>query len=90
MVPRNGRIYWRALAEDDEMTIDRYTKWILTVIAVSLVYLCVLRTIEPITAHAQQSYSVPTQKDNNGTVAVPVVVFGANKDSGLWVFTPKR
>lgn len=75
---------------EEEMMLDRYTKCILTVIAISLVYLCVLKTLDPITAHASEPYSVPIQRDSNNSIAVPVVVYGANRDSGLWVFTPKR
>ena len=62
------------------MKTDLYTKFVLTVIAVALLYLCVAHTIQPTVVHAQSSrYTVPTVSpgDHSTSQAVPVVVYQA-------------
>jgi hypothetical protein len=71
------------------MKIDWYTKASLTVIAIALVCLCVEHAFAPASVLAQTTNSMPKATDSNGVVAVPVVVYGASKTNGLWVFTPK-
>ena len=77
------------------MKSSLYTNCMLTVIAVSLVYLCVAHVVQPPAAHAQAApqYSVPVilnGSPDGGTTAVPVVVFDAKvtKDH-LWQFSVK-
>jgi hypothetical protein len=64
----------------------------LTVIAVSLVYLCVAHILQPPTAQAAAQYSVPTieQGSPDGPTAyVPVVVFEAKWNNGVWAVSQK-
>lgn len=55
------------------MQVDRYTKAILTLIAVALVYLCVIQTIRPESVRANSESTVPLLKDSHGQAVVPVV-----------------
>jgi hypothetical protein len=65
----------------------------LTVIALSLLYLCVARIAQPPSAHAQASqYSVPIIQNgsNDGPTAfVPVAVFDAKWQGGTWHISQK-
>ena len=56
------------------MLVDRYTKTVLTLIAVTLAYLAVVQTIRPGSVSAQAEYSVPTYRDSKGEAVVPVVI----------------
>jgi hypothetical protein len=75
------------------MRIDTYTKSLLTIIAVGLLYLCVIQTERPAVVHADASqYSVPVVKDSVGTTVVPVEVFqrGSTDQGGDFYFSPKQ
>jgi hypothetical protein len=64
------------------MKSDLYTKFVLTVIAVALLYLCVAYTIQPTVVQAESpKYSVPTvgPYDTETFQAVPVVVYQASE-----------
>ncbi len=58
------------------MKPDSYTKIVLTVIAVALLYLCVVNTIQPTVVQAQSPNSVPIMTPQTYRIheAVPVVV----------------
>jgi hypothetical protein len=70
-----------------------YTNCMLTVIAISVLYLCVARIAQPPSAHAQSAqYSVPILKNGSnegGTEYVPVVVFEAKWKDGTWHISEK-
>jgi hypothetical protein len=74
------------------MQVDRYTKAVLTLIAVALVYLCVMQTIRPESVRANAEPTVPLLIDSNGQAVVPVVEMRQqiNKDphfpTSRWVF----
>ncbi|HEV3039996.1 MAG TPA: hypothetical protein VHA33_19680 [Candidatus Angelobacter sp.] len=55
------------------MQVDRYTKIVLTLIAVALLYLCVVQTIRPESVRANSELTVPVFTDSNGQAVVPVV-----------------
>lgn len=57
------------------MQIDRYTKAVLTFIAVALTYLCVVQTVRPESVQAQPTYTVPVMQDGFGGIVVPVVEY---------------
>ena len=57
------------------MQIDRYTKAVLTLIAIALTYLCVVQTVRPESVQAQQTFSVPVLRDAFGGTVVPVVEY---------------
>jgi hypothetical protein len=60
------------------MKPDPYTKFVLTVIAVALLYLCVAHTIQPAVVQAQSlrcSVPIVSPKDREIYQAVPVVVY---------------
>jgi hypothetical protein len=61
-----------------------YTNCMLTVIAISLLYLCVAHVVQPPAARAAAEYSVPTVRGDNDVTAVPVVVYSFQpKTQGL-------
>jgi hypothetical protein len=70
-----------------------YTNCVLTVIAISVLYLCAARIAQPPSAQAQSpQYSVPVMQNgtnNAGTAFVPVVVFDAKWKNGVWQISAK-
>jgi len=69
-----------------------YTNCMLTIIAISLLYLCVARISQPPSAHADAECPVPTIKGENGVTAVPVVAYSLQpKNEGLgYLLVPKQ
>jgi hypothetical protein len=57
------------------MQFDRYTKTVLTFIAVALTYLCVVQTVRPESVQAQPTYTVPVAYDGIGNAVVPVIEY---------------
>jgi hypothetical protein len=80
-------------AQGSKMKSSLYTNCMLTVIALSLVYLCVARVTQPPAVQAQAAqYTVPVMQNgsNDGPPAfVPVVVFDAKWNKGTWQISEK-
>jgi Na+/melibiose symporter-like transporter len=80
-------------AQGSKMKSSLYTNCMLTVIALSLAYLCVARVMQPPAVQAQAAqYSVPVIQNgaNDGPTAyVPVVVFDAKWKNGTWQISEK-
>ncbi len=57
------------------MQTDHYTKAVLTLIAIALLYLCAVQTVRPETVQAQQQFSVPVVQDAFGRQVVPVLEY---------------
>jgi hypothetical protein len=75
------------------MKSSLYTNCMLTVIALSLVYLCVARVAQPPAVQAQAAqYSVPVMLNGSPdgpNAYVPVVTFDAKWNNGTWHITQK-
>jgi len=75
------------------MKSSLYTNCMLTVIALSLVYLCVARVTQPPAVQAQAAqYSVPVMQNGSADGPggfVPVVVFDAKWKNGAWQISGK-
>jgi hypothetical protein len=74
------------------MRIDTYTKSLLTIIAIGLLYLCMIQTERPAVVHADANqYNVPVVQDTYGRAVVPVEIFQAvpAAKGGSWEFKPK-
>jgi Na+/melibiose symporter-like transporter len=79
--------------QGSEMKSSLYTNCMLTVIALSLVYLCVARVTQPPAVQAEAAqYTVPVMLNgsNDGPPAfVPVAVFDAKWKNGTWQISSK-